>query len=368
MTGRGPVGVAIVGAGVISRQYLASLTGFPDLRVHVVADLSAGAAADRAAEFGISTHGPVATALGHPDVELVVNLTTPAAHVDVGLLAIAAGKHLWNEKPLATDRAGAASLLTAAAAAGVRIGGAPDTFLGQGLQTAFRAIDAGGIGTPRTAVFMMQSPGAEAWHPNPAFLYAPGAGPLFDMGPYYLTALTQVFGSVVEVAAIGGRARERRTIATGERAGEMFDVHVPTHVGMLLRFADGRSAQGVLSVESPLKRSGFCEVTGTAATIAIPDPNTFEGEVGIWRSGAAGWDTTVVETSRARRGLGVLEMARAIRHDLPHRATGELAYHVLDTLCAVDEAVTSGGYVPVDSRIAPAPCLPTDWDPHASML
>lgn len=366
MPGGRPVGVAVVGAGVISGEYLTTLTRLPDIRVHAVADAVAAAAERRAAEFGIAVHGTLETALAHPEVELVVNLTVPSAHLAVGRRAIAAGKHLWNEKPFATDTAGGAELLAAAAAAGVRTGGAPDTFLGPGLQAALRAVR-DRIGVPQTAVFLMQSGGPESWHPNPDFLYAPGAGPLFDIGPYYLTVLVQALGPVTAVAAIGAQLRDRRVIGAGERAGEAFDVQVPTHIGALLRFAGGRSAQGILSFDSALPR-GLCEVTGTEGTCSLPDPNRFDGEVGLWLPGAREWARTEVAPTEIRRGLGVLEMARAIRHGSPHRATGELAYHVLDIMCAIEAATRTGGFVDVPSRVEPAALLPDGWDPHAVTL
>jgi predicted dehydrogenase len=366
MVGAGPVGVAVIGAGVISRQYLTTLTGLPDIRVYAVADAVEVAAARRAEEFGIPVHGPVEVALAHPAVELVVNLTVPAAHLAVGRRVIAAGKHLWNEKPFAADATGGAQLLEAAAAAGVRTGGAPDTFLGPGLQAALRAVRSE-IGETQTALFLMQSSGPEAWHPNADFLYRPGAGPLFDIGPYYLTALVQALGPVTGVAATGAQSRTRRVIGSGERAGEAFDVHVPTHIGALLRFAGGRSAQGILSFDSALRR-GLLEIAGTGGTCALPDPNRFDGEVGIWRPGDREWSVTPVAPAQARRGLGVLEMARAIRHGTPHRATGELAYHVLDTMCAIERAACEDGFVEVLSRVEPAALLPEGWDPRAATI
>jgi predicted dehydrogenase len=365
---QGPVGVAVVGAGLISKQYLANLTSFPDLRVHVVADLVPEAAAVRAEEFGVPDHGPVAVAMEHPDVEVVVNLTVPAAHLEVGMAAVAAGRHVWNEKPLATDLAGARSLLSAAADAGVRVGGAPDTFLGSGLQAALRQIAAGVVGDPRSALFLFQSRGPEAWHPNPEFLFAPGGGPLYDMGPYYLTLLIQALGPVVEVSAVGGRAHAQRQIRSGPKAGTVFDVTVPTHVGVLLRFADGRSAQGVLSFDSPRRRTGFVEVSGTEATMSLPDPNMFDGTVEVWPAGSDEPESTVIEPAKAGRGIGVLDMARAIRAGEPHRATGDLAYHVLDVLCAVEESMNAAGVVAIGSRVPSADPLPAGWDPFAATL
>ena len=215
----GPVGVGIIGAGVISRTYLENLTSFPDVVVHAVGDLFPEAAAARAAEFGIPASGDVDTVLHHPDVEIVVNLTIPAAHAQVASAAIAAGKHAWNEKPLALNRDEAKALLEQADAAGLRVGCAPDTFLGSGLQAARALVDVGRIGTPLTAVVLLQGPGADRWHPNPAFLFQEGGGPVLDMGPYYLTALIHLLGPVEQVIGMSSRPRAERVIGDGPRAG-----------------------------------------------------------------------------------------------------------------------------------------------------
>ncbi|MFP5316609.1 MAG: Gfo/Idh/MocA family protein, partial [Actinomycetes bacterium] len=264
-----------------------------------------------AAEFGIPVAGTVEDALRHPDVEIIVNLTTPAAHVPVALDAVAAGKHVWSEKPFSLDRESGQSLLKAASEAGLRLGCAPDTFLGAGLQTGLRMIRRGDIGVPLTALTLMQSPGPEAWHPNPAFLFQEGAGPLFDMGPYYLTALVQSLGAVKTVAALGSRSRETRVIGSGPRAGEEFAVTVPTHVSALLQFASGASSTSNFSFDSPLPRHGFVEITGSDATIAFPDPNMFDGEIRLHRHGADDWETFPSVGSTYGRGTGVLDMARA---------------------------------------------------------
>jgi predicted dehydrogenase len=222
-------------------------------------------------------------------------------------------------------------LLKAADAAGLRLGCAPDTFLGAGLQTARRLIERGDIGTPLTAMTTFQTPGPESWHPNPAFLFQYGAGPLFDMGPYYLTALVQTFGSVRRVAALGSKAKEVRVIGSGPNLGEEFSVEVPTHVSAMAQFEGGQSSHSVFSFESPRQRMGFVEITGTEATISLPDPNYFDGDIKLWRAGDEEWTTIQATGPSNGRGMGVLDMARSIRAGVPHRATGNLAYHVLET-------------------------------------
>ena len=364
----GPVGVAVIGAGNISKQYLDHLSTFPDVKVLVIADLFEEVAAARAAEYGIEASGGVRAALEHPDVEIVVNLTIPAAHVEVALAAVRAGKHVWTEKPFSLDRESGLGLLKQAQAAGVRLGCAPDTFLGAGLQTARRLIDAGAIGTPQTALTMFQSPGPESWHPNPAFLFQAGAGPLFDMAPYYLTALVQTFGPIAKVAAVGNTAFPTRTIGSGPKEGEVFDVEVPTHVSTIAMFASGASSHSVFSFESPRARMGFAEITGTEGTISLPDPNNFDGDIRLCKRGEKDWTTIPCEGAENGRGMGVLDMARSIRAGIPHRAPGELGYHVLDAMVSISESVESGEFVAVNSTAPASAPLPADWAPTEATL
>src|SRR5262245_46908042 len=274
----GPVGIGVIGAGNISGQYVRNLTAFPDTRVLVIGDVLPEVAKSKAAEYGGPVAGDVRQVLDHPEVEIVVNLTIPAAHAEVAEAAVAASKHVWNEKPLTLDRASARRLLDAATAADVRVGCAPDTWLGAALQAGLRCVDDGAIGRPVAGLALFQSPGPENWHPNPAFLFQAGAGPLFDLGPYYLTALVQLLGPVARVAAAGSIARPQRVIGSGPKAGQRFDVTVPTHVAALLGFESGTFAQAVFSFDSPESRA-LLEVTGTEASMTLSDPNEFDGEI-----------------------------------------------------------------------------------------
>jgi predicted dehydrogenase len=357
-----PVGVGVIGAGTISNTYLENLTNFADTEVLAIGDLLPDAAREKAKTYQVPDAGDVATVLEHPDVEIVVNLTIPAAHAEVATEVIKAGKHVWNEKPLALDRVSGRSLLNDAEEAGLLVGCAPDTFLGAGIQTACRLIEHGMIGIPLTALALLQLPGPELWHPNPAFLYAVGAGPLFDLGPYYLTAIAQVFGPVSSVAGLGSKARARRVIGSGPKAGEEFDVLVPSHVNALVQFESGQSAQAMFSFDSALPRT-LLEVNGTEATMLFPDPNYFDGAITIRRRGADDWETVATTKSSSARGTGVLDMARAIRDGMPHRAQGALGFHVLDTMIAVAESVESRAFVDVESSVDKPPLLPDDWDP-----
>jgi predicted dehydrogenase len=368
VSGSGPVGVGVIGAGVISTQYLTNLTAFPDLRVLFVADLDVDRAEEQAQSFGVPAWGTVGQLLARDDIEIVVNLTIPAAHVDVALQALDAGKHVWIEKPIALDLVSGRQLLHAAQTNRLRVAAAPDTFLGAGLQTAQRVIERGDIGRPLTGLALFQSGGAESWHPNPQFLYAKGAGPLFDIGPYYITALVQNLGAVDRVAAVSSKARDTRTIATGPNAGIEFPVDVPTHLGGILRFESGSSAQGIWSNESSQTRVGFIEINGTDGTLVFSDPNRFDGQLTLWRRGAEAAETISATGSTFTRGTGVLEFARAIRVDRHEAASGELAYHVLDVMVALDTAADTGDWQKVESTISPRPALPENWDPSEATL
>lgn len=368
--GAGPVGVAVVGCGTISNEYLRNLTSFGDVDVLFCADIDLARAKAQADKYGVPAAGGTDQALSHPGVEIVVNLTIPAAHASVSGAAVAAGKHVWTEKPLALDVVSGRSLLSSAARAGVLVGCAPDTVLGAGLQTARRLILDGAIGEPLTALALLQVPGPERWHSDPAFLYARGAGPLFDMGPYYLSTLATVFGPASQVAAVGRRAHDRRVIATGPRAGTSFPVEVSSYVSALISYARGPAASVVLSFDSALRRQGFVEINGTEATMALPDPNMFSGDIRLKTVGASEW--TVVPSAGAAngRGLGVLEMARALRSGggaVP-RASGEIGLHVLDTMEAIETSIASSGFEPVGTAFDLPELLEADWDPKARTL
>ncbi|MFT3889545.1 MAG: Gfo/Idh/MocA family oxidoreductase [Arachnia sp.] len=373
-----PMGVGLIGTGMISDAYLRNLTAFPDVRVVALGDLDEARAARKAAEYGVGFAGSAADVLAHPEVELVVNLTIPAAHFSVSHAALAAGKHVWSEKPLGVDLDEARALLDAAAEAGVRIGVAPDTVLGPGLQTAKRAILRGDIGVPLSAQTSMAYIGPDTFHPDPEFLFARGAGPLIDMGPYYVTALVSVLGPVARVAAVGGKGRERRRILVGERAGTEFPVEVPTTVNALYQFERGATGQSIFSFDSHLARTGVVEISGTEGTISIPDPNGFGGDVRIMRSLSASgapldadgqaWQTLPPVGIESGRGLGVLDMARAIREGVPHIATGDLGYHVLEVLTLLEESVARASFLDVASTVGDIPLVPEGRDPFARTL
>jgi predicted dehydrogenase len=363
----GRVGVGVIGAGVISGEYLDNLTTFPDLDVLFVADIDLARAKAQAEKYAVAGSGTVEELLGHPEIEIVVNLTIPAAHVAVALLALAAGKNVWMEKPFALDRESGEKLLGEAAKLGLRVGTAPDTFLGAGQQTALRLIREGAIGTPLTALALMQSPGPDSWHPSPEFLFQEGGGPLFDIGPYYLTTLVQTFGPVRRVTGAASTSRPVRVIGSGPRAGAEFDVTVPSHHSALIAFESGASAQAIFSFEAHRRRAGFVEVSGTTGTIAFPDPNTFDGESVVF-DGTDDGRKVPAAGSKSSRGTGVAEMAQAIRAGRPERASGSLAYHVLDIMVSITESASRGETVTVESTFEKAAAVPDGWDPTVATL
>ncbi|OII03945.1 oxidoreductase [Curtobacterium sp. MCBA15_007] len=364
----GPVGVGVIGAGVISDQYLSNLTVFPDVTVRFIADIDLPRAAAQAEKWGVPGSGTVEELLADDDIEIVVNLTIPAAHVEVALQALAAGKHVWGEKPYALDRASAAELRDAAVAAGKTVSVAPDTFLGAGLQTALRTIRDGRIGTPLNGLTLFQSPGPESWHPSPEFLFAYGAGPLFDIGPYYITTLVQAFGPVKKVTATASKSRATRTIGSGPKAGTEFPVDVPTNHSALIEFENGGSAQSVFSFESDRGRTGFVEIAGETGTVVFPDPNNFDGDTELYRLGAEEPETIPAVGSTSSRGTGVVDLARSLRAGETNRVPGALAFHVLDVMVSIAEAAERGEAVLVESTVSPSPTLPEGWDPAERTL
>ncbi|MCT9821236.1 Gfo/Idh/MocA family oxidoreductase [Microbacterium sp. W1N] len=371
------VGIGVIGVGVISDTYLENLAAFPDTEVLIVGDLDLDRARAQAEKHGVPAFGSADDVLAHPDVALVINLTIPAAHIEVSRRAVAAGKHVWSEKPLGLDREGAALLLREAEAAGVRVGSAPDTLLGPGFQAARRAIAEGRIGRPLFAQTVFQTQGPDLWHPNPGFLFAQGAGPLLDMGPYYFSALVSLFGPVARVSAFGTKAREEREIHTGPNAGTTFPVEVPSTMQVIAAFESGAQSQSLLSFDSALERHGIVEIHGTEGTIVIPDPNQFAGRIavvaplGVLRDGMS-FEQTWVEIEHddieVGRGLGALDMVRAIAAGRPHVASGELGFHVLDVLLSAEESAATGQTVAIASTVAPVPLLPEDFDPFAATL
>jgi predicted dehydrogenase len=344
-----PARVGIVGCGNVSELYLRGCASFPAVELAACADLDAERARALSARGGFPAVS-IEALIADPTIEIVLNLTPPTAHAAVSRAAIAAGKHVYSEKPLATSRDDARAIVGEAEAAGVRIGGAPDTFLGGGLQTARALVDAGAIGVPIGANAAVLHPGPEVWHPNPAFFYARGGGPLLDVGPYYIAALVSLLGPITEVSAITRGAGGARRIESGPQAGESFIAEVPTYAIGTLRFASGAIGGFMASFDIVESRSPHIEIHGTDGSLSLGDPNRFDGEVQRWPMGADAWQSVPLQgDSDAGRGIGLAEMIDAIRTDRPHRASAQLAFHVLDVLLALEEAGEAGLAVAVRS-------------------
>jgi predicted dehydrogenase len=362
-----PLTFGIVGVGKISEQYFAELPKLPGIRLLAVADLDQRRAAEVATEHGVEAQS-VEDIIADPRIDAILNLTVPAAHVEIGMRALRSGKHVYGEKPLALSPEEAAPLLELASQRGLRVGSAPDTVLGTGIQTARALLDGGEIGTPIGAAAFWSAPGHEAWHPAPLFYYQPGAGPLFDMGPYYLTALVTLLGPVLRVSAVTGRSARERTVATGPLAGQSIPVDVDTHISAVLEHAGGASSSVTMSFEIWATRIPGIEVFGTLGTIAVPDPNRFSDPVQVRTSTTSEWTTVapLAGYTDAGRGFGLADMARAIETDRPHRASGELAFHVLEIMHAILRAGHEHSVIGIASTIerpAPVPrgAAPGTW-------
>jgi predicted dehydrogenase len=355
--------IGLVGCGFISAIYLENLRRFENVAVRAVADLIPERARQRAKQYGVPIVCGVDEMLADPDIQIVLNLTTPHAHADIALRAVAAGKSVYNEKPLTIARADARRLLDRAREQGVLVGCAPDTVLGAGLQTCRRLIDDGAIGEPVAALAMMRAHGWESWHPEPDFYYQPGGGPVFDMGPYYLTALAALIGPVASVVGSARASFPTRTITSQPRAGQTIDVRVPTHVAGNLEFAGGAIGTLMLTFDVWAGGEALLEIYGSEATLGLPDPNTFGGPVRIRRAGRRDWeDLPLTHAAHAgnSRGLGVADLTSAIEHGRSPRANGELAYHVLDIMHALHEAAAEGRRVPLTSTAERPPPMPAD--------
>jgi predicted dehydrogenase len=363
----GPLTFGIVGVGKISEQYFASLPLLAGIRLLAVADIDVARARQVAVEQGVEAMS-VDELLADPRIEAVLNLTIPAAHIDIDVRALRAGKHVFGEKPLALAPAEAVDMLALADSLGLRVGSAPDTVLGTGVQTARAVLDAGTIGAPVGAAAFWVAPGHEAWHPAPAFYYQPGAGPLFDMGPYYLTTLVTLLGPVVRVSGNTARSSRQRAVATGPLAGTPIPVDVDTHVTALLEHASGVSSTITMSFEVWASRAPLLEVFGTAGTLAVPDPNRFSDPVEVWTAGTGEWSTveTLAGYPDAGRGFGLADMARAIRTERPHRASGELALHVLEIMDGILRAGAAHRVIAIESTVerpepVPRGATPNTW-------
>jgi len=359
-----PVRIGLIGCGAISGAYLKASKHFPILQFVAAADLNREAAEKRAAEFGIPRVLTLEELLRDPDIELILNLTVPKAHVPISTAALQAGKHVYVEKPLAVSRDSGMQLMSLAAEKKLLVGCAPDTFLGSGLQTARRAIDDGSIGRPVAFSAFMMCPGHEHWHASPEFFYEVGGGPMLDMGPYYVTALLNLLGPVKRLSGFVSIAIPQRTISSQPKAGKIITVETPDHIAGLIEFENGATGPLVTSFATRFPQvSGATPITifGTEGTLLVPDPNGFSGAVKLRRNADA--EFTVVPPvfeQKYERSIGLADMATSIRTGQPFRATGQQAMAALDLMLGfLDSSDANRAYTPLVQYERPSP-MPTE--------
>ena len=360
-----PAKVGIIGCGNISAIYCQNAQKLEAIALIACADLVPERAQAKADDFNCRACSPE-DLLADPDIEIVLNLTTPDAHAAVALQAIEAGKNVYNEKPLAIAREDAKKILDSAKASNLLVGCAPDTFMGAGLQTCRKLIDDGAIGRPVAATAFMMIHGHESWHPDPEFYYKLGGGPMLDMGPYYLTALVSLIGPVHRVTGAARITFPERTITSEPKRGAAIQVEVPTHVVGVMDFESGAIGAIITSFDIWAHRLPFIEVYGSEATLSLPDPNTFGGPVHLRRADSEDWEEVSLTHGYAEnsRGLGVADMACALRSKRAHRASGDQAHHVLDIMHAIHDASAQGKHIELASACPrPAP-LPTGLTPN----
>lgn len=346
-----PARVGLVGCGVISLVYAANAAAYDTFEIVACADLDEGRRTALAEAHGLASMEPDAL-LADPELDIILNLTPPAAHHEVTRAALEQGKHVYSEKPLAMVSSEAEELLALAESRGVRIGCAPDIFLGGAYQEARALLDQGAIGTPLAVSATMLAGGQAAWHPDPDIFYRDGAGPLLDMGPYYLSAIVALLGPVQRVAGLASTLVTERAIELGPRAGERFAAETPTHTAAVMELESGALATLVASFEAPNHYASTMLILGSDGTLELPDPNFFEGSVRM-RQGRGDWADVPYASRGAReaRGLGLHELTEAVAGGRAPRASGALAHHVVDVARSILAAAAGGSTAVVASSV-----------------
>ena len=354
--------IGIIGCGTISSAYFEGARKTDILKIKACADLRMEAAQAQAEKYNCHAC-TVDELLADSEIELVVNLTIPRAHVDVGLQVLEAGKHVYSEKPLGVDVESGRQLIETAAEKGLRVGSAPDTFLGAGIQTSRQALDTGKIGSPIAGSAFMCGHGPEGWHPNAAFYYDIGGGPMLDMGPYYVTALVNILGPVKRVAAITTKGFEERIATSQALHGTKIPVQITTHLTGTMEFENGTIVTTIMSFDMWRQSLPCIEIYGETGSMQVPDPNGFGGPVNVCPAGGD-WEAEEIAFPNNARMIGVIDMVSAIRSGRMHRANGGLAYHVLEVMLAFDKSSETGEHVVIEStteRPDPVPLGLEEW-------
>jgi predicted dehydrogenase len=356
-----PVRAAIIGCGNVSAQYLATARYFKGLQIVACSDLDPAVAAAVAKQHGLRALTAEAL-LREPEIELVINLTVPTAHAEVGLAVLEAGKHLYSEKPLASSLADGRRLVEAAAARGLRLGCAPDTFLGGGHQQVRWLIEDGRIGRVIAGSCFVMNHGMEHWHPNPAFFFQRGSSPILDIGPYYVTMMVNLLGPVRMVIACATRGQEERTVTSAPRFGERIAVEVPTHVCGVMTLASGAVVSLTASWDVWRHEHNRIELYGTEGSLIAPDPNFCGGAARLSRRDSDfealepdGYPFATPNLTGGKRianyrGVGAVDLAWAIRDGRPHRASAELALHTLEVLEAFERSAAEQCHIAIESE------------------
>jgi predicted dehydrogenase len=343
--------IGIIGCGNISAIYFQNLKKLENTEVAACADIVMDKARARAEEFGIPQVLSVEALLKRPDIKIILNLTIPKAHAEVAFKALHAGKSVYNEKPLTITRADGKKLLALARKKRLLVGGAPDTFMGGGIQTCRKLIDDGWIGKPVAATAFMMCHGHESWHPDPEFYYKNGGGPLFDMGPYYLTALVNLIGPVRRVSGFANITFPERRITSQPKYGKKIKVETPTHIAGTMEFENNALCTLVTSFDVWGHHMPHIEIHGTLGSLSVPDPNTFGGPVLFRSSKAPDWNPIPIpfKYTENSRGIGVADMAEALSKRGKPRASGELTYHVLDVMHSFLDSAKAKKHIAVQS-------------------
>ena len=351
--------IGIIGCGNISDAYLKGAARSGLIEVKACADLRLEAAQAKASLYGVQAMS-IEALLADPDISIIVNLTVPMAHAEVSRQIINAGKHAYSEKPLAADFKDALALMLLAGARGLRVGCAPDTFFGASHQACRRALDAGAIGRPVGGSVVVMSHGMETWHPNPEFFYKSGGGPVLDIGPYYITQLVNLLGPVQRVAGLASIGNATRSVTSEPLNGSIIDVGVATTVNAVLEFVSGANVSFSASWDVwKHNRTSPIEIYGTEGTLLGVDPNFFGNTPRVCKPNGDWQDLSIadlpfgVPNREMRNGsmqadyrmVGLVDMAMAIRGERPHRASGDLALHVLEVLEAFETSSRSGQFV-----------------------
>ncbi len=350
--------VGIIGCGNISPQYFKGAKLYREIEIAACSDINLDFAKARAEEFGVPRALSVEELLADPEIEIVLNLTTPQFHAPINLRILEAGKHAYCEKPFATNRAEGRQVLELAAAKGLRVGCAPDTFLSSPLQTARKLVDEGFVGDVFGGTAVFACAGHERWHPNPEFYYKLGGGPVLDMAPYYFTALANLFGPAVSVVSSGKKVFAERTVGSGPLEGSKIAVETATHNVSIIEFANGATVSALFSFDVQGEHDlPMLTLFGTKGNFSLPDPNNFEGELRVSRASGSWESLSLQHNYEGARAIGLADMAAAIKAGRAHRANGDLAYHVFDIMLACEESAASGERAQIESRFERLPVI-----------